>query len=95
MRRITDEPFVIITPGLDCNYFLTFFSAIFQNVDSGTKLTAKNATTQKYQQIRRLRDLNPVEDVPDQESAENREKQYFPYMRDPSGQTITTSYEVN
>ena len=30
-------------PGLACDYFLTFFLARFRNIDSGTKLTAKDA----------------------------------------------------
>jgi len=46
-----------------------FFSARFQNIVSGTKLTATDAIrTQKHRQIRRLRYPNPMEDVPDQAS---------------------------
>ena len=38
---------VRIVPGVACNYFLIVFSAGFQNMDSCTKLTAKDATDAK------------------------------------------------
>ena len=47
----------------------------FQNMHSDTKLTAKDATDAKHQQIRRLRELNPMGDVVDQESAQSQVKQ--------------------
>ena len=38
-------------------------------MDLGTKLTVKNATDAKHRQILRLGDPNPMDDVPDQDSA--------------------------
>jgi len=40
---------------------------------SDTKLTAKDATDAKHSPIRRLRDPNPMENVPDQDSAKSQE----------------------
>jgi len=45
-------------------------SARFQIMDSGAKLPAKGATGPKTP-IRHLRDPNPIDDVPDQDSAKN------------------------
>jgi len=41
----------------------------------GTKLTAADATDAKHWLIRHLRDPNPKEEVPDQDSAKDPEKQ--------------------
>ena len=40
---------------------------------SNTKLTVKDATDAKTLQIQHLRDPNPIEDVPDQDSAEKQQ----------------------
>ena len=47
---------------------------MFQNMDSGTKLIAKDATDTKHCQIRHLRDLTPMEEAPDQDSAQKSAK---------------------
>jgi len=52
------------------------------------KLTAKDATDANTLLIRRLRDLNPMEDVPDQDSAKSLGKKfrlYFAYSSNPGG----------
>jgi len=45
----------------------------------GSKLNANDATAAKLWQHRRLRDPNPVEDVPEQDSAENLGTKFVSY----------------
>jgi len=42
-------------------------------MDSDTKLTAKYTTDAKQRQIQRLRDPNPMDDIPTQDSTKNQE----------------------
>ena len=56
----------------------------FFNLDLGTKLTAMALQTQKYPQLRHLRDSNPMEDVPDQDAAKILEKEFTFYFGYPS-----------
>ena len=45
-------------------------------MDSGTKQTAKDATDATHPQILRLRNPNPMKDVPDQDSAKSLENNF-------------------
>jgi len=72
---------IAIYPVLLCNYFCNcLFSTRFQSMSSGTKLPAKDATDSNHRQIQRLRDPNPTEDVPDQDSAKNIAKSSFDFI---------------
>jgi len=64
------------TPGIARAYFIFVCKTGFQNMQSDTKLTVKDATDAKPPRIRRIRNLNPMGDVPDQDSAKNPENQF-------------------
>ena len=63
-----------LIPGLARVHFSIVFTR-FQNMNLDTKLTATDATDAKKTLIRRLPDSNPMDDVPDQDSAENAENE--------------------
>jgi len=64
-------------PGLALADFSFCCSTRFQNLNSDTKLTAKDATGAKHRLIRHLHDLTAVADVPDLDSAKNVETHTF------------------
>ena len=74
---------IIIIPvlfGATCSFFIRF-----QHMNSNTKLTAKDAAdTHKHLRIRRLRDPNPMEDVPDRDSGKHPPKTIYMYLAYPS-----------
>ena len=72
MNRIRHDCFAYV-PAIVRAYFKTFSSKGFQNAHSDTKLTVTDATDAKKSANACLRDPNPMEDIPDQDSAPKTE----------------------
>jgi len=81
-----------IVPGVAYHYLLFFVQTRFQNMHSDMKLTATDATDAKtHTQIRRFRDPNPIEDVPDQDPAQKTGNKFEFYFAHPSSPVWNSS----
>jgi len=80
-------------PGLACNiYFSRQGSKLWVRA---RKWPPRSRQTRKHRQIRSLRDPNPMEDVPDKDSAKIREIEFKLYFACPSNPGFLGTYHVS